>query len=227
MMNSIVKQIVCIIPLVREYRRFKRNYYEVASFWKFMKYYFFPSLIPNIYWPTHKNSVVRGRIIIGKCARVGHRPGCYIQGRGKVFIGDYAEIAPNCVIISGNHGLQDHSVVDRRETIVGDYCWLASSSNILAGVVLGPRTVVGAGSVVTKSFPEGYCVIAGNPARLIKKLDKDSFVPEKLEHEYYGYVPAAKFPAYYRKHLSKIIFEYDLSKVTSNPLFHNKPGINE
>ena len=44
------------------------------------------------------------------------------------------------------------------------------NSMILPGVELGPRTVVGAGSVVTKSFPEGDCVIAGNPAKIIKKL---------------------------------------------------------
>lgn len=160
--------------------------------------------------------------MVGKCARVGHRPGCYIQGRGKVFVGDYVEIAPNCMVISGNHGLLNHMDVERKETIIGDYCWLASSCNVLAGVVLGPRTIVGAGSVVTRSFPDGYCVIAGNPARLIKKLDKYAFVPECLEHEYYGYIPAAKFPAFKEKRLKHITFEYDLSKVTSNPVFFNK-----
>lgn len=43
------------------------------------------------------------------------------------------------------------------------------NSVILPGVVLGEHTVVGAGSIVTKSFSEGYCVIAGNPAKIIKK----------------------------------------------------------
>jgi len=41
---------------------------------------------------------------------------------------------------------------------------------------------VGAGAVVTKSFPEGYCVIAGNPAKLIKHLNKtecESFAGNK------------------------------------------------
>ena len=45
------------------------------------------------------------------------------------------------------------------------------NSVILPGVTLGPHTIVGAGSVVTHSFPDGYCVIAGNPARLIRTLD--------------------------------------------------------
>ena len=46
------------------------------------------------------------------------------------------------------------------------------NSMILPGVTLGSHTVVGAGSVVTKSFPEGYCVIAGNPAKKIKAIKK-------------------------------------------------------
>lgn len=41
---------------------------------------------------------------------------------------------------------------------------------ILPGVKLGDHTVVGAGSVVTKSFEEGYCVVAGNPGRQIRRL---------------------------------------------------------
>jgi acetyltransferase-like isoleucine patch superfamily enzyme len=42
---------------------------------------------------------------------------------------------------------------------------------ILPGVTLGENTIVGAGAIVTKSFPEGWCVLAGNPARVIRKLD--------------------------------------------------------
>lgn len=44
---------------------------------------------------------------------------------------------------------------------------------ILPGVKLGNNTIVGAGSVVTKSF-EGDCIIAGNPAKKIKDIEKDS-----------------------------------------------------
>jgi acetyltransferase-like isoleucine patch superfamily enzyme len=44
---------------------------------------------------------------------------------------------------------------------------------ILPGVKLADFTIVGAGAIITKSFPEGYCIIAGNPARIIKHLNKD------------------------------------------------------
>ncbi len=44
------------------------------------------------------------------------------------------------------------------------------NSVILPGVQLGDYTVVGAGTVVTKSFPKGRCVIAGNPAKVIKEF---------------------------------------------------------
>jgi acetyltransferase-like isoleucine patch superfamily enzyme len=44
---------------------------------------------------------------------------------------------------------------------------------ILPSVQLGDFTIVGAGAVVTKSFEEGYCVIAGNPARVIRQLNKE------------------------------------------------------
>jgi acetyltransferase-like isoleucine patch superfamily enzyme len=46
----------------------------------------------------------------------------------------------------------------------------------MPGVVLGDFTIVGAGAVVTKSFEEGYCVIAGNPAKIIRQLDKTACI---------------------------------------------------
>ena len=205
----------------RSYIGFKSVYKECTSRWKYIRYQLFPKFEYNKYWPIHPRSEVRGKVIMGKGARVGHRPGCVIQGRGRVFIGDYVEIGPNCMIISGNHDVYNQRDVIRKETIIGDHCWLASSSIVLAGVVLGPRTIVGAGSVVTKSFPEGYCILAGNPAKVVKYLDKEQFIKEKADVEFYGYIRSDKFPSYYQKYLSHIKFEYDLSKVTENKFFWN------
>ena len=61
------------------------------------------------------------------------------------------------------------------------------SAIVLAGVELGDFTIVTVGAVVTKSFPEGYVVIGGNPAREIKKLDRDKCVENRSQYEYRGY----------------------------------------
>ena len=45
---------------------------------------------------------------------------------------------------------------------------------VLPGVVLGDNTVVAAGAVVTKSFPDGYCTVAGVPARVISRRNIDN-----------------------------------------------------
>lgn len=56
--------------------------------------------------------------------------------------------------------------------IIGDHCFIGVRCLLLPGVVLGERTIVGAGSVVTKSFPQGNVVIAGNPAKVICSVEE-------------------------------------------------------
>lgn len=60
-------------------------------------------------------------------------------------------------------------VVPSREIKIGKNCFIGCNSIILKGTVLGDGCVVGAGAVVTGKF-EDNCVIAGNPARVIKRL---------------------------------------------------------
>ncbi len=98
--------------------------------------------------------------------------GCYFQGKGKIKLGKGTWIAPNVGIITANHSVDDlNKHDDAKPVIIGRDCWIGMNSVILPGVELGPKTVVGAGAVVTKSFKEGSCVIAGNPAKIIKKLE--------------------------------------------------------
>lgn len=75
------------------------------------------------------------------------------------------------------------------------------NSIVTAGVTLGPRTIVAAGAVVTHSFPEGFCVLAGVPAKVVKYLDKDKFIPWHYDQEYYGYIPKEKFKAVRKKYI--------------------------
>ena len=75
------------------------------------------------------------------------------------------------------------------------------NSIVTAGVTLGPRTIVAAGTVVTKRFPEGYCILAGVPAKVVKILDKEKFQLWHLEQEYYGYIPKEKFESVRKKYI--------------------------
>jgi len=76
------------------------------------------------------------------------------------------------------------------------------NSVILPGVTLGDFTVVGAGAVVTKSFEEGYCIIGGNPATEIRKLNPKDCIEFKNQYEYNGYIKSVKFKEYRRKKLN-------------------------
>jgi acetyltransferase-like isoleucine patch superfamily enzyme len=100
--------------------------------------------------------------------------GCYYQNfHGKIVIGEGTYIAPNVGLITQNHKIGDLDKHEKAEDIIlGSKCWIGMNSTILPGTILGDETIVGAGSVVTKSFPEGHCVIAGNPAKIIRRLDK-------------------------------------------------------
>ena len=65
------------------------------------------------------------------------------------------------------------------ETVIGDDCFIGYGSIILPGVVLAKGTIVGAGSVVTKSTDKENMVIAGNPAKYICSVEE---YVEKNEH---------------------------------------------
>ena len=98
---------------------------------------------------------------------------------GHIFIGYGTYIAMNVGIITTNHDMYDpNKHLSPKDVHLGEHCWIGMNSMILPGVTLGDHTVVGAGSVVTKSFLDGYCVIAGNPAKKIRDLDKNQFCEE-------------------------------------------------
>jgi len=99
--------------------------------------------------------------------------GSYFQAASDahIYIGHGTYIAANVGLITANHDLNDLSkAAPGKDINIGENCWIGMNCILLPGITLGPHTIVGAGSVVTKSFPDGNCVIAGNPARLLKIL---------------------------------------------------------
>ncbi len=143
------------------------------------------------YWPTHFTSKITNpeniRIGVGTAPGLSH--GCYIQGIGKIDIGDYTVIAPNVGIISANHDPGNITKHTNSKVSIGRYCWIGMNAVILPGVTLGDHTVVAAGAVVSKSFPEGFCILGGVPARVISRIDPDAVTEKTNSYEYIGYHP--------------------------------------
>ena len=104
------------------------------------------------------------------------KAGSYFQAASDahIYIGKGTYIAGNVGIITANHDLNNLDLpAPGKDVKIGKKCWIGMNSVILPGVELGEHTIVGAGSVVTKSFPKGNCVIAGNPAKCIRVLSDD------------------------------------------------------
>ena len=150
------------------------------------------------HWPVHRTSQViePENIYCGIESCPGYSPGNYIQAIGKIRIGDYTQIAPNVGIISANHSPYDNRVHMKSSVIIGSYCWIGMGGIVMPGVELGDFTIVAAGTVVTKSFSEGYCIVGGVPAKLIKKLDISLCVRHKSEFKYNGYLEHKDFLEY-------------------------------
>lgn len=193
------KIIMLMMPFGKGYLNFLQSTILPNGYWGYL---FFRLKINKIYWPKDKTCLVANprMIYVGRNSKIG-RPGTYIQGAGGVYIGDFVRFGPNVGILSSNHDLYNRDVYRTKPIKIGDYCWLGMNSLVMAGVELGPSTIVGGGSVVTKSFPEGYCVIAGNPAKVIKYLDKEKVTYPNYKKIFYGYIPEEKFEKVKNKYI--------------------------
>jgi len=103
----------------------------------------------------------------------------FIQARGNVSIGDNVMIAPGVKIWSVNHNIHRKDILIREQgfteaqVIIGNDVWIASNAFIMPGVQLPDGVVVSAGSIVGIKAYKPYCIIAGNPARIIGYRDKN------------------------------------------------------
>lgn len=123
---------------------------------------------------VHFTSRVIGDIEMGKNVYISLAlsGNCYIQALNGVIIGDNTIFAPGVKIISSNHDKNDlNKHIENQPVKIGKNCWLGANAIILPGVNLGDNVIVGAGSIVTKSFKSGS-VIVGNPAQLISMSEK-------------------------------------------------------
>lgn len=90
-----------------------------------------------------------------------------------ITIGDNCMLAPDVQLYTATHPLEpvkrNSGLESGAPITIGDNVWLGGGCRILPGVTLGNNVVVGAGSVVTKSFPDNV-VLGGNPAKILKTI---------------------------------------------------------
>lgn len=122
-----------------------------------------------------------GDVHIGKHSRVGI--GSVVIG--PVTIEDQVIIAQNVVISAMNHGYEDPTIPIRQQpcsssliTVKKD-SWIGANAVITAGITIGMHAVVAGGSVVTRDVPD-FTVVAGNPARIIKRYNKETSSWERV-----------------------------------------------
>lgn len=88
---------------------------------------------------------------------------------GSITIGKGAKISHNVTIMDGDgHRIEYDGYVPHKPVVIGEHVWIGTKAIILKGVTIGDGAIVAAGAVVTKDVP-AHSLVAGNPARIIKK----------------------------------------------------------
>ncbi|EGF51614.1 bacterial transferase hexapeptide repeat protein [Bacteroides fluxus YIT 12057] len=132
---------------------------------------------------THKSCIA---VPEGATLKIGNDCGMsspIIRVRKCIIIGNNVNLGGGVILLdTDSHSL---NYLDRRigaidmanrvdkEIVIDDDVLIGANSIILKGVHIGARSVIGAGSVVTKSIPSD-CIAAGNPARVIRKINQDN-----------------------------------------------------
>lgn len=122
------------------------------------------TLLPPFYIDYGKPVTIGKDYFIQQC--------CTFFGRGGITIGNGVFIGPKCNLITINHDVnpENRSATYGKPIVIEDKVWIGINSTILPGVHIGYGAIIGAQSVVTHDV-EPMTIVAGNPAKFIKKIE--------------------------------------------------------
>jgi virginiamycin A acetyltransferase len=134
-------------------------------------------------------------------------PYLYSFSKEKLIIGKFCAIATDVKFItsSANHKLDGFSTYpfaimghgwekdydltklhNKGDTIIGNDVWFGYDSTIMPAVKIGDGAIIGSKAVVTKDVPP-YAIVAGNPARIVKKRFSDETINELLKIKWWDW----------------------------------------
>jgi len=142
-----------------------------------------------------ENAICSGKIVLDKFVSISG-PSTRLSSRiHGIKIGSFTSIASNVIIQEDYHNKNritsyfisknvfkeslSNDIMSKGPIIIEEDVWIGSNVVILSGVRIGRGSVIGAGSIVTKSIPR-YSIVGGNPAKVLKKRFSDEVI-EVLE----------------------------------------------
>lgn len=144
---------------------------------------------------------------------------------GDVTIGRYSQIGAYVAIHSTNHPIHHlatyinsrlfngelSQLKTNSPVVIGNDVWIGHSAIILSGVTIGDGAIIGAGSVVTKDVLP-YAIVAGNPAKELKKRFETTLIQELLVLKWWEKSPKEiedLRPLFFTSFLNKGFIDYD------------------
>lgn len=188
-------------------------------------------IIKNTYKSKFLGSVIcYGNVDIGRFTVINGPATRIVAQINTIKIGSFCSIASGVIIQEYYHrydrvstfymnhyffeGNSNNDIFSKGDIIIEDDVWIGSNSVILSGVKIGRGSIIGAGSVVTKSIP-AYSIVAGNPAKVIKRRFTDQIISELEELRWWNWdeIKISRNKEFFNK---KIEFENSIKGYVNN-----------
>lgn len=139
------------------------------------------------FYKTFSNRRYQPKLYIGDNAYIGDF--FTVLCTDNIIIEENVLIASYVTITSENHGISlvselpySKQPLESKPIKIGKGCWIGEKVTILPGVSIGEKSIIGTGSVVTKSI-DNYSIAVGNPAKVIKKYNFQKMEWEKINNK--------------------------------------------